>query len=88
MDDNFCYIIDEYNKFQSNKNVIHTFKLFMGHHYETWCIRKIPVIYDWGLPQLEPWIEQDMDKDYSYQHAYQTEEEALAFVRALKRRNG
>jgi len=88
MDDNFCYIIDEYNKFQKNDNVIHIFKLFMGHHYETWCIRKIPVTYNWGLPQLESWVEQDMDKDYSYQYAYPTKEEALAFIRELKRRNG
>ena len=88
MEDNFCYIIDEYNKFQRNNNVVRTFKLYLGGRAETWCIRKIPVIYDWGLPQLIPWEQQDIEKDYSYQYAYATEEEALEFVRFLKRSNG
>lgn len=88
MGDNFCYVIDEYNKFQENDNVVFIFKLSIGGHYESWCIRKVPVSYFWGEPQIEAWPQQDWEKDYSLQHAYQTEEEALAFVRALKRRNG
>lgn len=88
MDDNYCYVIDEYNKFQKNDNVIHIFNLFIGKRYEPWCIRKIPVTYDWGLPQLTPWEQQNLEKDYSYQYAYPTEEEALKFVRDLKQRNG
>ena len=88
MDDNYCYVIDEYNKFQKNDNVVHTFHLYMGSRYEPWCIRKVPVVYDWGLPQLTPWEQQDMEKDYSHQYAYSSMEEALGFVRDLKRRNG
>lgn len=88
MDDNFCYIIDEYNKFQENNNVILTFNLFMSGHYEPWCIRKVPVSYFWGEPQVGTWPQQDWERDYSLQHAYPTEEAALEFVRFLKRRNG
>lgn len=88
MDDNFCYVIDEYNKFQINKNVVKTFNLFIGGRYVPYCIRKIPVVYDWGLPQLTPWEEQDFEKDYSQQFVYHTEEEALCFVRELRRMNG
>lgn len=88
MDENFCYIVDEYNKFQPNNNVIRIFKLFLGGKYEYWCIRKIPITYNWGIPQLNDWVEQDFDKDYSYQYAYSTEKEAMDYVKTLKRSNG
>ena len=84
MDDNFCYIIDEYNKYQKNDNVVATFKLFMGGRYEPWCIRKVPVSYFWGEPQINAWPQQDFDKDYSGQYAYNTEKEARDFIRLLK----
>jgi hypothetical protein len=86
MDDNFCYIIDEYNKFQINKNVVKTFNLFIGGRYVPYCIRKIPLTYDWGTPILEDWIEQDWDIDYSDQYIFPTEKEALAYVRRLRGR--
>lgn len=88
MDDNFCYVIDEYNKFQQNDNVVFTFKLSIGGHYEPWCIRKVPVSYFWGEPQIEAWPQQDWERDYSLQYAYPTKEAALEFIRFLKRRNG
>ena len=84
MDDNFCYIIDEYNKFQKNDNVVSTFNLLIGGHYESWCIRKVPVSYFWGEPQIKAWPQQDFDKDYSGQYAYSTEKEARDFVKLLK----
>ena len=84
MDDNFCYIIDEYNKYQKNDNVVSTFNLLIGGHYEPWCIRKVPVSYFWGEPQIKAWPQQDFDKNYSDQYAYSTEKEARDFVRLLK----
>ena len=84
MDDNFCYIIDEYNKYQKNDNVVSTFNLLIGGHYEPWCIRKVPVSYFWGEPQIKAWPQQDFDKDYSGQYAYSTEKEARDFIRLLK----
>ena len=79
--ENTKYIIDTYNKFQDNSNVIDTFKLYN----EPYCIRKVSVEYDWGIPKLEEWPEQYFEIDYSYQHAYDTLEEAREFVRFLKR---
>ena len=84
MDDNYCYIIDEYNKYQKNDNVVSTFNLLIGGHYEPWCIRKVPVSYFWGEPQIKAWPQQDFDKDYSDQYAYSTEKEARDFIRLLK----
>ena len=81
----YKYIIDNYNKFQNNKNVIDTFTI----HDQPYCIRIIPVKeYDWGVPQLAEWEEQDWEIDYSYQHPYDTLEEARDFIRVMKRLNG
>lgn len=81
----YKYIVDQYNKFQNNSNVIDTFTI----HEQPYCIRIIPVeYYDWGIPQLEAWPQQDFEIDYSYQHSYNTLEEAREFVRFMKRLNG
>lgn len=81
----FKYIVDNYNKFQNNSNVIDVFTI----HEQPYCIRLIRVKeYDWGVPQLENWEEQDWEIDYSYQQPYNTLEEARNFVRIMKRLNG
>lgn len=88
MSENYCYIIDKYNKFQNNNNVISIFSLFINGQYESWCIRKIPIKkYNWGTPEPENWAEQNFEEDYSYQRAYSTKEEALEFIRSLKEKN-
>ena len=86
MDDNFGYIVDKYNKYQSNKNVLRVFRLYICGQDVEYCIRKIPLTYDWGTPILENWIEQDWDTDYSDQYIFPTEKEALAYVRRLRGR--
>ena len=81
----YKYIIDVYNKYQSNSNVIDDFTI----HDTPYCIRRIPVKeYDWGVPLLAEWEEQDWEIDYSFQHPYDTLEEAREFVRIMKRLNG
>lgn len=86
MDDNFGYIVDKYNKYQSNKNVLRVFRLYICGQDVDYCIRKIPLTYNWGTPILEDWIEQDWDIDYSDQYIFPTEKEALAYVRRLRGR--
>lgn len=87
--DDFCYIIDHYSKFHTNSNVIKTFHLYVGGKNLPYCIRKIPVkSYNWGVPELNDWEEQDFEQDYSQQHAYSTLEEAEEYVYFLKRYNG
>lgn len=91
MNDDYRYIIDQYNKYQPNLNVIETFELTIGGIKVPYCIRRIPVAaYDWGQPQLEDWIEQNAWEsiDYSQQYAYETLEDAREYVRFLKGRNG
>lgn len=84
----YCYIIDIYNKFQTNNNVVETFYLFICGHNMPYCIRKIPITqYEWGVPQIK-WEEQDWDMNYSGQHLYKTLEEAKEFIYELKRING
>ena len=80
----YRYIVDQYNKFQNNSNVIDIFTL----HDQPYCIRIIPIEYYWGEPHLEDWPEQDFEIDYSSQHPYNTLEEAREFVRFMKRLNG
>ena len=80
----YRYIVDQYNKFQNNSNVIDTFTL----HDQPYCIRIIPIKYYWGEPHLEDWPEQDFEIDYSSQYPYNTLEEAREFVRFMKRLNG
>ena len=83
-DNNYVFIVDKYNKYQRNANVIRTFNLFIGGNAVPYCIRKIPIEYDWGIPSLTYWEEQDFEEDYSYQHFYATEEEAYRYVLQLK----
>lgn len=78
------FIIDVYNKYQNNENVIDTFTL----HDHPYCIREVSAHYDWGVPQLDAWVEQDLEQDYSYQHSYDTLEDAREFARTMKRLNG
>lgn len=85
----YCFIIDLYNKYQDNSNVIDIFTLQMGDYLQKWCIRQVPIEkYRWGMPQPSSWPQQDFELDYSIQHAYSTLEEAREFVKDLKRRNG
>lgn len=73
MEIDYCYIIDQYNKFQNNSNVIDIFTLQMGDAREKWCI---PITaYEWGIGKPTILLNETL-------------EAAKDFVRELKRRNG
>jgi hypothetical protein len=82
------YIIDEYNPYQKNENVVRQFSLRISGRLQPFCIRKIKIQeWDWGSPVLS-WEEQDWDRNYREQTYYDTEEEALEFIRFQKRLSG
>lgn len=71
-----AYIIDLYQKFSSNKNVLYVFKL----HGQEYCIRQIDK-FDWGQPVFP---EKPIDDDFTYYHIYNSLDEARAYIRYLK----
>ena len=75
-----AYIIDTYNKYQDNADVIANFKL----RDQPYCVRRIELNYNWGTP-LPDWAEKEWRRDYQEQHYYETAEEALEYVRTLKK---
>ena len=70
------FILDTYNKYQSNKDVKHIFTLF-GKWY---CIREVSLI--WGIPNFP---EKDFEDDYSTFQLYNTFEEALTAVKNMRK---
>ena len=70
------FILDIYNKYQSNKDVRHIFTLF-GKWY---CIRETNLV--WGMPEFP---EKDFEDDYSTFQLYNTFDEALAAVKSMKK---
>lgn len=89
MEIEYKYIVDKYNKFQNNENVIETFTLIIAGERTPYCIRKIAVKeWDWGRPVLEDWEEQDFEGYYSDQMAYDSLLEAQKYVRLQKRAGG
>ena len=49
-----AYIIDTYNKYQDNADVIANFKL----RDQPYCVRRIELNYNWGTP-LPDWAEKE-----------------------------
>lgn len=43
------FVIDLYNKYQNNSNVVDVFTLQCGERLEKWCIRRITQ-FEWGVP--------------------------------------
>lgn len=73
------YIIDLYDKFTRDK-IISTFYI----NGRWWAIKEVSLL--WGKPQLSK-IEEDED-DYISFHLYNTKEEALEYVRKIKKLEG
>ena len=74
------YIIDKYNNFHHNRNVVRTFNL----HGQKYCIRKIDE-FEWGQPIFP---EKDIEDDYSYFYIYPTLEAAERYIREIKQLAG
>ena len=82
------YIIDEYNPFQKNENVVKKFSLRISGQLRPYCIREIKIQeWDWGTPVLS-WEEQDWDRTYREQTCYDTIEEAINFIKIQKHLSG
>lgn len=73
------YIIDLYNKFSRNDNVVSTFKI----HGQEYCIREITT-FEWGKPIFD----KNIDDDFDSYCVYDTIEEAKGYVRYLKQLDG
>lgn len=80
-DGSLGYVIDVYNKYRHNDDVISIF--FINGRY--FCIRGVSD-FKWGQPVLEEIIE-DIETKPKY-HVYSTLEEAENYIRALKRIEG
>ena len=72
------YIIDLYDKFSRDK-VISTFYI----NGRWWAIKEVSLL--WGRPQLSK-IEED--NEYISFHLYETKEEALEYIRKIKKLEG
>lgn len=73
------YIIDLYNKFARNDDVIFTFFL----HGQQYCIREITK-FNWGQPVFDKSIEDEFDNYW----IYNTIEDAHDYIRYLKKLDG
>ena len=74
------FIVDVYNPFAKNSNVIASFKI-NGHDF---CIRKIDE-FEWGQPIFP---ERPINDNFIHYFVYDTEEEARTFIRQLKHLEG
>lgn len=73
------YIIDLYNQFARNENVVSTFKI----HGQNYCIREITQ-FEWGHPVFD----RNIDDDFDNYCVYNTIEEAQGYIKYLKRLEG
>jgi len=79
-DNSIGYIIDFYNKYHNNDDVVKTFHL----RNQNLCIRAI-TSFEWGQPIFP---EKSIDDDYSIFHVYKTIEEAEDYIRILRHIDG
>ena len=68
------YILDTYNKYARNEDVVHTFFICDTEY----CIRKVPL--EWGEPSFP-----EKDGGYGEYAIYETYEDALRFVNEIRR---
>ena len=76
------YVIDLYNKYAHNDNVIEIFSL-NGRHF---CIKSVSE-FQWGQPILNEDMIEDIETKPRY-HVYSTLEEAENYIRILKHLEG
>ena len=80
LDTSIGFIIDNYNKFHKNDNVVKVFHLY-GKSY---CIRRVEN-FNWGQPDFP---EKDIEDEYLVYHVYNTLEEAEKYVSELRHLGG
>lgn len=73
---NVVYILDAYNPYHNNADVRYVFR----YHGLQWCVRQVQL--EWGAPIF---TEKDVEDDFTNFHIYETLDEALQFVRELKK---
>ena len=74
------FIIDLYNRFAKNSDVVYTFKI----HGQNYCIREIEQ-FEWGQPIFDRNIDDDGFDNF---RVYDTIDEALGYVKHLKQLEG
>mgnify|MGYP006934494533 CR=1 FL=1 len=72
------FLIDTYNKFQPNKNVVSIF--LVGER--KFCVREIAPKYDWGVQEIF-FPERDYEDNYTDYHLYEKEDEAEAYLKQI-----
>lgn len=77
MTDQYVYIVDVYNPYARNENVIYRFI----YNKQWWAIRRVEL--EWGKPRGETALE--MDDEFSRFHYYDTFEDAMAYVKELRK---
>ena len=73
------YIIDLYNKFAKNLDVVAVFNL----HGQSYCIREV-THFDWGKPVFN----QSLEDDFDHYRVYASIDEAQKYIRQLKKIDG
>ena len=73
------FIIDLYNKYAKNKDVVYTFKI----HGQDYCIREVKK-FEWG----QPIFDRNIDDTFDDFRVYNTIEEAKIYINYLKRLEG
>lgn len=72
------YLVDTYNKFQPNKNVVSVF--LVGER--KFCVREIAPKYNWDMPEVS-FPERDYEDTYTDYHLYEEEKEAEAYLKQI-----
>lgn len=75
--DQCVYIVDAYNPYARNTNVLYRFI----YHNRLWAVRCIEL--EWGKPHGETALE--LDDEYSRFQYYNTFEEAMNYVKELRK---
>ena len=78
-----AYVIDRYNRFDQwdREHSVYVFEM-----NEQWFAVK-EVGMEWGLPQLPMRMNGTQDWETQYMHVYDTQEDAMKFVFAMKARH-
>ena len=72
------YLVDIYNKFQRNKNVISIF--LVGER--KFCVREIVPKYNWGVPEVL-FPERNYEDNYTDYRLYEDKKEAEAYLKQI-----
>lgn len=70
------YIVDTYNKYERNDDVVYRFE----YNKREWCIRKVDS-FEWGKPQFD---ELPLDSEFIEYKIYDNLDDAIKYCRSLK----